>query len=232
MDRVEGLMKSLKLSDLESKGRKIAWTRSGKAGIVEPQALAKLLSDKPAYAEGMINALGRIWCPLRGLDCKDLGDNVFMFTFHQHSGKRKALNEGPWMFNNSLLVVEDFDPAKGIKDYMFVSVPIWVRVFDLPLGMMCRDGGLAIGDIVGEALEVDAGSDGMAVGKFLRVKIRMDITKPIMRGFVLDDEDDNAHENEGINGRGKERKEEENWCRFEYEFLPDFCYIWSARSCG
>nr|XP_020146914.1 uncharacterized protein LOC109732126 [Aegilops tauschii subsp. strangulata] len=147
-----------------------------------------------------------------------------MFTFHQHSGKRKALDEGPWMFNNPLLVVEDFDPAKSTKDYKFMTVPIWVRVFDLPLGMMCREAGLAIGDIVGEALEVDAGSDGMAVGKFLRVKVRMDITKPIMRRFVLEKDGGKAQENDEITEREQERKEEEKWCRFEYEFLPDFCY--------
>lgn len=194
-------MSSLKLTDLESKGRKIAWSGGGKRGVVEPQALAKLMSDKPAFADGMVNSLGKIWCPLRGVDCKNLGDNM-----------------------NSLLVLEEYDPNKSIKEYEFKRFPVWVRVFDLPLGLMCRDAGLAIGDIIGEALEVDVGSDGMAVGKFLRIKVRMDISNPIMRGFVLDMDDEQEKGEKPLTKEEQKKRMEDNWCRFEYEFMPDFCY--------
>ncbi|KAE8790921.1 hypothetical protein D1007_34735 [Hordeum vulgare] len=102
--------------------------------------------------------------------------------------KSRALEEGPCTFGKFLLVVEDFDPSKSVKEYEFKEISIWVRVFDLPLGMMHREASLAIGDIIGEALEVDPGPDGMAVGQFLRIKVRMDISKPIMKGFVLDDD--------------------------------------------
>lgn len=175
MERVEGLMKSLKLSESERKGRKIIWSGGGKVGAVEPQAIAKLMSDKPAVAKAMAVSLIRFWCPLKGLDCKDLDDNIFLFTFHQQSGKRKVLEEGPWEFGKSLLVVEDYIPRRTIKEYEFRWIPIWVRVFDLPLGMMCREAGEAIGNFIGKAMEVDVGSDGTAVGRYLRVKTRIDI---------------------------------------------------------
>jgi hypothetical protein len=116
---------------------------------VDPQAVAKLLSDKPARADAMAAALGQIWCPMKGVTCKDMGDNIFIFRFHQESGKNKALFEGPWMFNKSLLVLEDFVPSKTAKDYEFSSIPIWIRMFGLPLGMMDRDTGEAIGDEIG-----------------------------------------------------------------------------------
>ncbi|KAI5019754.1 hypothetical protein ZWY2020_044642 [Hordeum vulgare] len=48
----------------------------------------------------------------------------------------------------------------------------------------------------------------MAPGKYLRVQVRIDISKPLMRGVTLD-------MGEGVKG---------HWCRFEYEYLPDFCY--------
>ena len=59
-----------------------------------------------------------------------------MFTFHQETGKRKALDDGPWMFDKDLVVVEDYVPSKRPEDYQFNNIPIWVRVFYLPLGMM------------------------------------------------------------------------------------------------
>jgi hypothetical protein len=59
------------------------------------------------------------------------------------------------------------------------------------------------------ATEVD--DDERAVGRYLRVKVKLDITKPLMRGvtvFVGENEDKPL------------------WCSVEYEFLlPDFCYI-------
>lgn len=75
-------MKGLKLSERASKDRKIIWSGGGKVGIVVPQAITKLKSDKPAHVEALNNSLARVWYPLKGLECKVLGDNIFLFTFH------------------------------------------------------------------------------------------------------------------------------------------------------
>lgn len=225
MERVEGLLQNLKLSEKERKSIKIGWAGSGKAGMVEPQALAKLLSEKPVLVEAMAETLGRIWCPIRGLDCKEVGENKFLFTFGQESGKRMAVEGGPWEFGNDLLVFEDFVPRKRLEDYAFDTIPIWVRVLRLPLGLMCREAGEKIGEEIGEVLEVDARADGKAVGKFLRIKVRMNIKVPLMRGFILDE----GKEEEGTlmvtSQEQEEEVEDKNWCPFEYEYLPDFCYV-------
>lgn len=91
MDKVEGLLQNLKLSEKENKGIKIGWAGSGKVRVVEPQALAKLFSEKPVFLDAMAETLRRIWCPIKGLDCKEVGENKFCFTFGQESGKRMAL---------------------------------------------------------------------------------------------------------------------------------------------
>jgi hypothetical protein len=57
--------------------------------------MGKLFSEKPASAKGIVNALGRIWCPLRGIHCKKVGENIFLYTFYQACGKYKALDKGP-----------------------------------------------------------------------------------------------------------------------------------------
>ncbi|KAE8814425.1 Glutamyl-tRNA reductase 1, chloroplastic [Hordeum vulgare] len=84
-----------------------------------------------------------------------------------------------------------------------------------------------IGNLVGSFMEAGVGADGVAMGKFLRVKIRMNIDKPLMRGFMLDDAEEGGRQKQkkkmNIDGGGEE--EEGAWCRFEYEFLPEFCYV-------
>jgi hypothetical protein len=207
------------------KGIKIGWFGSGKMGMVEPQALAKLISEKPVFVDAMVETLGKIWCPIRGLECKEVGENTFMFTFGQNVGKRMTVEGGPWEFGGDLLVFEDYVPSKRTEDYTFETIPIWVRVIRLLLGMMNRDASLAIGAEIGEVLDVDADADGRAAGKYLRVKVRMNIKNSLMMGFTLEEE--NEEEGKGRQHKaGKDAEEEDkSWCPFEYEYLPDFCYI-------
>jgi hypothetical protein len=80
-DGVEGLMERLKLSDHEKKGIKIGGYRAVMRGRGEPQAMAKVLTEKPVRADALEMSLGKVWCPIKGVECKDLGENRFLFTF-------------------------------------------------------------------------------------------------------------------------------------------------------
>lgn len=70
------------------------------------------------------------------MECKDLGDNRFLLTFLQGSGKRRALEDGPWMFGKDLVVVAEFDGSKTIDEVEFNLIPIWIRILKMPLGLM------------------------------------------------------------------------------------------------
>ncbi|KAI5014457.1 hypothetical protein ZWY2020_055847 [Hordeum vulgare] len=68
----------------------------------------------------------------------------------------------------------------------------------------------------------------MAVGKYLCVKVKLNITVPLMQGFVLDRDKkegkESGAEDTEEEGSGQKRKKGLLWCRFEYEHMPDFCY--------
>lgn len=64
---------------------------------------------------------------------------------------------------------------------------------------------------MGEFMEMDKEDDGSAIGRFLRIKIRLDIRKPLMRGVMIQTE-------------RKDGEVHPLWCPVVYEFLPDFCY--------
>ncbi|KAM0890639.1 hypothetical protein ACQ4PT_026896 [Festuca glaucescens] len=203
---MEGLMRGLKLSEAELEGVKLGGQGKEVAVQAEAQAIGKLMSEKQAHAGTVENALGPIWCPMKGIDCKDLGENVFLFTFKQPGGKRKAVENGPWMFDDELMVVEEFDPAKNVEEYSFSHIPIWVRVYRLPLGKMNLETGMLIGNIVGEYIEMDGLEKGMAIGKCLQVKVKKCLAEPLMRGTMVE-----------VDDKGKKI-----WCPMEYEYLPDF----------
>ena len=156
MEGVEGLMRKLQLSAAESKGLKIGLKGKPTEGDGGPaQALGKVLSEKFIHPETVEQALGRVWCPLKGIECRSLGENKFLITFLQDSGKRKALDEGPWMISKELVVVADIDRRKSLDEIEFVSVPIWIRIMNLPFGLMNKEAGMTFGKEIGEFMLVD-----------------------------------------------------------------------------
>jgi hypothetical protein len=92
MDHVEGLVRNLKLMDAEKQGVKISGVTWGGRGSGEPHEVSKLLANKPTYVDAMATTLGRVWCPMKGLSCEDLVDNINLFTFHQVGGDMYMLS--------------------------------------------------------------------------------------------------------------------------------------------
>jgi hypothetical protein len=75
MEGMEGLMKNLKLS--EAKKRRVRFRgEEGRQGIASPKAFGKLLSEKEARVDVVEQAVRWIWCPMKGIKCKELGDNT------------------------------------------------------------------------------------------------------------------------------------------------------------
>jgi hypothetical protein len=92
MEGVEGLMGKLRLSE-EWGGVKIGGGGSRRSRLAEPQAVGKVLAEKLVSTETLERTLGHVWCPIKGVLHKDLGENHFLFTFLQASGKRRTLED-------------------------------------------------------------------------------------------------------------------------------------------
>lgn len=74
------------------------------------------------------------------------------------------------------------------------------------MGMINKETWEAVGEQVGEVIDVDLDVHGDSLGVFMRIKVRMDITVPIMRFITIyiDEEEEQGHENEMILGRDDE----------------------------
>jgi hypothetical protein len=73
---------------------------------------------------------------------------IIFFVLLPPTRRKTLLTEGAWEFGRGgdLLIVVDFDGSKRLKDLEFFYVPMWIRVFDLPLGMMNSVTGKAMGN--------------------------------------------------------------------------------------
>jgi hypothetical protein len=80
-DKVIGLLEKMKLTESEKKCVKFGRSGGASSARGDPQAVGRVLTEKSVCADALEATPGRIWCPLKGIECKDLGENRFLFTF-------------------------------------------------------------------------------------------------------------------------------------------------------
>ncbi len=71
--------------------------------------LGKMLTDRLFNKKVMKSTMLRIWGLTRGIIVKDIGENLFVFQFTDASECELVLNGTPWLFDNHLLALNDFD---------------------------------------------------------------------------------------------------------------------------
>ena len=117
------------------------------------------------------------------------------------------LDRSPWSFDKRLVMMKQFTNDVSPENVTFQRSPFWIRVFNIPIKSMNATVGNYIANEIGIPLLVDAPKSGLAWGPFLRIRVDVDITKPLMRGKMI--------QIEGM---------EKGWVQFKYERLPIYYY--------
>ncbi|TXG69365.1 hypothetical protein EZV62_004300 [Acer yangbiense] len=89
-------------------------------------------------------------------------------------------SRGPWHFDHCLIVLEKSKGTGDISKLPFCSVDFWVQIHNLPLMCMNRRMAKYLAEQIGLVVELPADSRE-CWGRFIRVKVRIDITKPLKR---------------------------------------------------
>jgi hypothetical protein len=114
-----------------------------------------------------------------------------------------------WIFEGQLFAVEELDGCTPPSKMKFDIAAFWIRMYNLLLVCMERKMGFKLDSIVGKVEEVVIDMDGIGWGEYLRVRVHVNLKKPIPRGRIL------------------KLKDQSLWILFQHEKLPKFCF-----SCG
>ncbi|XVF43813.1 hypothetical protein PTKIN_Ptkin02bG0070800 [Pterospermum kingtungense] len=57
-----------------------------------------------------------------------------------------------------------------------------VKLHGIPLNLMSSKIDIALGDKIGDVEEVDAGTDNRLTGKRMRIRVTIDVSKPLRKG--------------------------------------------------
>lgn len=176
--------------------------------------VGKLIADKIIGKDYIRATLIRGWKPTGSLHFKVLGENLFLLDFEHFWDRSRVLEGHPWIFENKLFAVEEFDGFTPLIRMKFDFTAFWIRMYDLPLVCMEREKGFKIGATVGKVEDVDTDIDGTGWGEYLHVRVHVSLTKPLPRGRTL------------------KLKEKSLWVPFQYEKIPKFCFKCGVISHG
>jgi hypothetical protein len=168
--------------------------------------LGKLITDHFVSMETIKKSMLKWWKLSGKLSFQVLGENLFLLEFTDLTDKKRILEGRHWVFEGSLFNIEDFDGTSSPSSFKFDKAGFWIRMVDLPLVCMNQATGRRIGSTVGLVEAVDTGKDGIGWGEYLRIKVVLDLFKPLARGRMLK-----------LQGKL-------NWVAFQYERLPKFCF--------
>lgn len=105
-----------------------------------------------------------------------LGDHRVLFILTEDSDVDKVLGE-PWSFDKNLVALKPVQRHTEVKSLVFDRTCFWLHVHHLPLGSLNMR--------VAKEFVLTAGeesSDEYEGSNFVRVRVSLDITKPLSRG--------------------------------------------------
>lgn len=180
---LSNLWRNLSLSEEES--LEVEATEQGLHNIAargRSCLVGKLLADRLIGKDGIKAILIRGWKPTGTTILKNLGENLFLVEFEHVWDKSRVLEGRLWVFEGNLFSLEDFNGTIAPTRMEFEKASFWVRMFHMPLACICETMGIQIGSSVGHVEEVETDEDKIGWGEYLRVRIRLDLSKPLARG--------------------------------------------------
>lgn len=177
-------------------------------GQVDQYLVGKLLSNRNISKLAIKNALQGAWKTRRDFCVDILSKNVFLFNFESKDDRDWIWKNGSWMFDRSLVVLEAPEKNQRVADLNFKRSDFWLRIFNLPIGYRNEIIAKKIGNMIGEFMEMDKNENCGMWGNNIRIKVKLDISRPLKRGLMLK-----------IDETG-----EQLWITIRYERIPDFCF--------
>lgn len=122
--------KTLTLTAVEAEGVVLEEDEDmGHKEVLERSLLAKLYTKKPFHCKSLKESLLERWNPKGRVEIKEIGGDLFMFTFRLLEDKMRAIHYGPWTFDKALILLEEPADAVTVQSIIHLHhADFWVAV--------------------------------------------------------------------------------------------------------
>lgn len=146
--------------------------------------IVKVMGRKIGYTY-LLRRLSTIWHPKSKMDLINLENDYFIVKFKSKIDYEFAKFGGPWMIMDHYLIVKEWSPNFDSMMEKTKKVLVWVRFPDLPMEYYNHGFLFRIVEKIGRLIRIDSVTSLTSRGKFARLCVDVDITKPLLAKFWL-----------------------------------------------
>lgn len=168
--------------------------------------VGKVLTVRSFNFEALKRTLNQIWAISNGALFRTIENGFFVVQFASLRDKSKVMAGRPWTFDQNLVLLNEIEGDLQPSNLSLTRCPFWVRLYNLPLAYRTERHVNLIGGCLGDVQEVD--SDGIRWDTSARVRVLLDVTKPLRRVQKIALKTGAAA-----------------MIELKYERLPTFCYV-------
>ncbi|BFG30758.1 hypothetical protein CerSpe_170320 [Prunus speciosa] len=166
-----------------------------------------IIADKPPNREAAKGILKKAWSGFSEAKIMEVKDKTFAITVSDATMAKRILDSGPWSVMGFSSSIQPWPSDLGIEEIQFHLIPLWVQAHGVPLKDMTTAKANRLGRFIGDVLQVEDPVQAGGLRGFLRVRVLVDISKPLPPGFGLPRSDLSKL-----------------WIAFCYEKLSNFCH--------
>ncbi|KAM0834300.1 hypothetical protein ACQ4PT_063687 [Festuca glaucescens] len=173
--------------------------------------VGKVLSPTLLHIQTIKSALKPAWGNPKGLVFRSARDNIFIAEFATKEDNERVEAGAPWTVGKHAVLINNFVGRQNPTEVCFDKLIVWAKILNPRFELMNKRWGEELGAKLGKVESVETDSQGRTWGNALRVRVTIDITKPLLRWVTT---------------YSKKYKEYDTM-EVVYERLPHYCF-----SCG
>ncbi|GAU51239.1 hypothetical protein TSUD_129860 [Trifolium subterraneum] len=146
--------------------------------------IVKLLGRRIGF-KALETRLKQMWVRKGVISIIDLRNDYYLVAFSHEDDQYAMLMDGPWFIFYHYLTVQEWKPNFNPISDTIKEVAVWMQISGLPIEYYDSQILRFIGNSVGKTVKVDKNTLTQERGKYTRLCVQVNITKPLLAMFTL-----------------------------------------------
>ncbi|XP_031131711.1 uncharacterized protein LOC116033096 [Ipomoea triloba] len=147
--------------------------------------VGSLMTEKMVCFNYLKETMAQTWRHRKGMMAEEVAPNLFIFYFCHKKDRQRILDDGPWSYDQNLLVLQKIESKDSPFDADFSKTEFWVQIHKIPQRFSNPKIAEIIGAHLGEFIKSDLEHFDGTRSALIRVRVILDITKPLKRRIKI-----------------------------------------------
>ncbi|CAM8997768.1 unnamed protein product [Rhodiola kirilowii] len=168
----------------------------------------KPVSERKYSFNGIVAAMRKVWILKGKVTFGEAKGSRIIAKFQREDDLKRVFEGGPWTYGGCAILMSRWEEEASLEKQAFNRLGIWAQFHDVPEQLMTsEDTARKLARMIGEFIKVDQGEGSNQNFKYVRCRVWLDVSKPIITSFFLA-------------RRGKDPLQ----ITVRYEHMPRFCH--------